>query len=55
MSENIATGNIMISKQFINEVLKYCDGKPILLIDNALQLPLKNLNYHYWKHLLVNL
>jgi len=27
--------NVLVAKQFIHEVLNYCEGKPVLIIDNA--------------------
>ena len=27
--------NLLATRQFIHEVLNYCDGKPVFIIDNA--------------------
>jgi len=27
--------NALVAEQFINEVLKYCEGKPMFIVDNA--------------------
>ena len=27
--------NLLATRQFIREVLNYCDGKPVFIIDNA--------------------
>jgi len=29
------SGNALATEQFIREVLKYCDGKPTFIVDNA--------------------
>jgi len=41
--------NALAAEQFINEVLKYCEGKPTFIIDNApwLKQPLKELDLQY--------
>jgi len=36
--------NVLVAKHFIHEVLNYCEGKPVFIIDNApwLRRQLKN-------------
>ena len=40
--------NVLTSEQFIREVLKYCEGKPTFIVDNApwLKQPLRSRTYH---------
>jgi len=41
--------NALATEQFIREVLKYCEGKPMFIVDNApwLKQPLEELGLQY--------
>jgi len=43
------SGNALAAEQFIREVLKYCEGKPMFMVDNApwLKQALEELGLQY--------